>query len=84
VLSDEYPGAYYAPHHRSYGLRAIESYQEMLDLGEATGCPVRESRAGMHAPDMTTLPMQRTGEITATESDTRLDPRDAQLSREPG
>ncbi|KAK3181700.1 hypothetical protein K4F52_007078 [Lecanicillium sp. MT-2017a] len=26
----------------SYGFKAIESYQEMLDLGKATGCPIRE------------------------------------------
>jgi N-acyl-D-amino-acid deacylase len=42
VLADEFPGAYYAPHHRSYGFKAIESYAEMLDLGRDTGCPVRE------------------------------------------
>ena len=43
LLAEEYPGAYYAPHHRSYGFRAIESYCEMLDLSKETGCPVRES-----------------------------------------
>lgn len=42
VLGEDYPGAFYAPHHRSYGFKAIESYQEMLDLGKATGCPIRE------------------------------------------
>ena len=42
ILAEEYPGAYYAPHHRSYGRRAIESYGEMLDLGRSTGCPIRE------------------------------------------
>lgn len=41
ALADEYPGAFYAPHHRSYGFKAIESYAEMLDLGSSTGCPVR-------------------------------------------
>ena len=45
VLADEFPGAYYAPHHRSYGFRAIESYAEMLGLGQSTGCPVRKSRS---------------------------------------
>lgn len=44
TLANDYPGAYYAPHHRSYGAGAIESYLEMLDLGRTTGCPVRESR----------------------------------------
>ena len=42
ALADGYPGAFYAPHHRSYGFRAIESYGEMLELGENTGCPIRE------------------------------------------
>ena len=42
TLAEEYPGAYYAPHHRSYGFRAIESYAEMLGLAKDTGCPVRE------------------------------------------
>lgn len=41
VLSKEFPGAFYAPHHRSYGFQAIESYAEMLGLGESTGCPIR-------------------------------------------
>lgn len=43
ALADNYPGAYYAPHHRSYGFKAIESYAEMLELGKSTGCPVRKS-----------------------------------------
>jgi N-acyl-D-amino-acid deacylase len=44
VLNDDYPGAYYAPHHRSYGYKAMESYEEMLDLSRSTGCPVRTYR----------------------------------------
>ena len=43
ALADEFPGAYYAPHHRSYGHKAMESYQEMLGLSKSTGCPVRKS-----------------------------------------
>ncbi len=43
MLADEFPGAYYAPHHRSYGHKAIDAYAEMLELGARTGCPVRES-----------------------------------------
>ncbi len=43
ALADEYPGTYYAPHHRSYGFKALESYDEMLGLGKNTGCPIRES-----------------------------------------
>lgn len=41
ALAKEFPGAFYAPHHRSYGFQAIESYAEMLGLGESTGCPIR-------------------------------------------
>ncbi|KAL7418493.1 hypothetical protein Q5752_006951 [Cryptotrichosporon argae] len=51
VLADDYPGAYYAPHHRSYGLRAIESYTEMLDLGLATRCPVHLTHATLNFPE---------------------------------
>jgi N-acyl-D-amino-acid deacylase len=43
VLNEEYEGAYYAPHHRSYGHKAMESYEEMLNLSRTTGCPVRKS-----------------------------------------
>lgn len=43
TLANDYPGAFYAPHHRSYGFRAIESYDEMLQLGKMTGCPIRTS-----------------------------------------
>lgn len=41
VLAKDYPGAYYAPHHRGYGKGAIQNYREMLVLGRETGCPVR-------------------------------------------
>ncbi|OAQ71282.1 D-aminoacylase [Pochonia chlamydosporia 170] len=44
----EYPGAFYAPHHRSYGFKAIESYAEMLDLGSTTGCPVHLTHATLN------------------------------------
>ena len=47
----EYPGAYYAPHHRSYGFKAIESYGEMLELGETTGCPVHLTHATLNFPE---------------------------------
>lgn len=42
VLGEEFPGAFYAPHHRSYGFKALESYAEMLGLGRDTGCPIRK------------------------------------------
>ncbi|KND88682.1 N-acyl-D-glutamate deacylase [Tolypocladium ophioglossoides CBS 100239] len=48
ALAAEYPGAFYAPHHRSYGFRAIESYAEMLELGQTTGCPVHLTHATLN------------------------------------
>ncbi|VUC22915.1 unnamed protein product [Clonostachys rosea] len=48
ALSEEFPGAFYAPHHRSYGHRAIESYDEMIELGHATGCPIHLTHATLN------------------------------------
>ncbi|OAA52982.1 D-aminoacylase [Cordyceps fumosorosea ARSEF 2679] len=48
VLADEYPGAFYAPHHRSYGFKALESYEEMIGLGKNTGCPIHLTHATMN------------------------------------
>lgn len=48
TLSSHYPGAFYAPHHRSYGHRAIESYAEMLHLATSTGCPVHLTHATLN------------------------------------
>ncbi|WWC69830.1 uncharacterized protein I206_103773 [Kwoniella pini CBS 10737] len=48
VLADEFPGSYYAPHHRSYGFKAIESYAEMLGLGRMTGCPIHLTHATLN------------------------------------
>ncbi|KAM3431639.1 hypothetical protein NHJ13734_007221 [Beauveria thailandica] len=48
ALADEYPGAFYAPHHRSYGFKALESYEEMLDLGKNTSCPIHLTHATMN------------------------------------
>ena len=41
TLQNEYPGAYYAPHHRGYGANALGNYDEMIQLGRVTKCPVR-------------------------------------------
>ncbi|WRT68111.1 uncharacterized protein IL334_005086 [Kwoniella shivajii] len=48
ILAEEFPGAYYAPHHRSYGFKAIESYAEMLGLGRMTGCPIHLTHATLN------------------------------------
>ncbi len=55
-MADEYPGTYYAPHHRSYGFKALESYDEMIGLGKNTGCPIRES-LGTPTFDAASLPL---------------------------
>ncbi|WOO76424.1 D-aminoacylase [Vanrija pseudolonga] len=47
----QYPGSFYAPHHRSYGANAIESYGEMIDLGETTGCAVHLTHATLNFPE---------------------------------
>ncbi|KAI5478275.1 hypothetical protein MNV49_005230 [Pseudohyphozyma bogoriensis] len=39
-LADNFPGAYYGPHHRSYTKGAMEAFGEMLDLGRQSGIPV--------------------------------------------
>lgn len=44
----EHKGTFYAPHHRSYGNKALESYLEMLDLGRRTGCGVHLTHATMN------------------------------------
>ncbi|WVN87694.1 uncharacterized protein L203_102882 [Cryptococcus depauperatus CBS 7841] len=48
VLGKEFPGAFYAPHHRSYGFKALESYGEMLGLGRDTGCPIHLTHATLN------------------------------------
>ncbi|KAK8864733.1 hypothetical protein IAR55_001989 [Kwoniella newhampshirensis] len=62
VLGREFPGAFYAPHHRSYGFKALESYGEMLGLGEATKCPIHLTHATLNfsenkgrAPELITM-----------------------------
>lgn len=41
-------GGYWAPHTRSYGGRALEAYQEALDIGRRTGCPIHLTHATMN------------------------------------
>lgn len=40
ALATSFPGAVFAPHHRSYGKNAMEAYKEMLDLARETGVPL--------------------------------------------
>jgi N-acyl-D-amino-acid deacylase len=43
-------GGFYAPHTRSYGAGALESYAEMLELARRTGCAVHLTHATMNFP----------------------------------
>ncbi|MBR7825527.1 D-aminoacylase [Actinospica sp. MGRD01-02] len=41
-------GGFFAPHHRSYGVGALEAYAEMIDVSRASGCPLHLSHATMN------------------------------------
>jgi len=41
-------GGYFSPHHRSYGVGAIEAYRDMLALSERTGCPLHLTHATLN------------------------------------
>jgi N-acyl-D-amino-acid deacylase len=43
-------GGYYSPHHRSYGAGALEAYAEMVDVADASACPVHLTHATMNFP----------------------------------
>ncbi|HEV2640730.1 MAG TPA: D-aminoacylase [Actinocrinis sp.] len=43
-------GGYHSPHHRSYGAGALEAYEEMVKVAEASGCPVHLTHATMNFP----------------------------------
>ncbi|KAK0940275.1 hypothetical protein LTR29_008174 [Friedmanniomyces endolithicus] len=43
-------GAYYCPHHRSYGKGAIEAYAEMIRLARQTGVRLHLTHATLNAP----------------------------------
>lgn len=43
-------GGYYSPHHRSYGAGALAAYDEMIRVGEQSGCPVHLTHATMNFP----------------------------------
>jgi N-acyl-D-amino-acid deacylase len=43
-------GGYWAPHTRSYGLTALDSFAEALDIGRRSGCPVHLTHATMNFP----------------------------------
>jgi N-acyl-D-amino-acid deacylase len=41
-------GGFFAPHARSYGLGALESYAEMIEIARRSGCPVHLTHATMN------------------------------------
>ena len=41
-------GGFYAPHQRSYGKGALAAYQEMIEVGRRSGCPVHLTHATMN------------------------------------
>lgn len=54
-------GAFYAPHHRSYGKGALEAYAEMIGVARDSGCALHLSHATMNfAPNR-----GRAGELIA-------------------
>ncbi|MCA1223038.1 N-acyl-D-amino-acid deacylase family protein [Streptomyces sp. 8L] len=44
-------GAYYCPHHRSYGAGALQAYAEMVDLSRTAGCALHLAHATMNFPE---------------------------------
>ncbi|KAL1408705.1 hypothetical protein Q8F55_005518 [Vanrija albida] len=74
-----YPGAYYAPHHRSYGHRALESYAEMVGLAHDTGCPVHLTHATMNFAEN----RGRAGELLALIDNSRAAGADITLDTYP-
>lgn len=48
ILGHEFPGSYYAPHHRGYGVNALDNYDEMLQVGRVTSCPIRKYNSSHH------------------------------------
>lgn len=43
-------GGYHSAHHRSYGAGALAAYEEMIEVAEASGCPVHLTHATMNFP----------------------------------
>ena len=41
-------GGYYSPHHRSYGVGALEAYAEMIDVCRSARCPLHLTHAVMN------------------------------------
>ncbi|MFC9289685.1 amidohydrolase family protein [Streptomyces sp. NPDC057052] len=41
-------GGYYCPHHRSYGVGALEAYAEMVELARRAGCALHLAHATMN------------------------------------
>ncbi|MEW2546018.1 D-aminoacylase [Streptomyces sp. NPDC047002] len=44
-------GAYYCPHHRSYGAGALAAYREMVEVCRSAGCALHLAHATMNFPE---------------------------------
>ncbi len=72
-------GGYWAPHTRSYGAAALDAYQEVLDIGRRTGCPIHLTHATMNfAPNR-----GRAAELIALIDDAIADGVDVTLDTYP-
>jgi N-acyl-D-amino-acid deacylase len=54
-------GGFYAPHHRSYGVGALDAYAEMVDVSRRSGCPLHLAHATLNFP----VNAGRAGELLA-------------------
>lgn len=44
-------GGFHDTHHRSYGRRAYEAYEEVIEIAESTGCPLQLAHAEIDFPE---------------------------------
>jgi N-acyl-D-amino-acid deacylase len=72
-------GGYYSPHHRSYGMGALDAYAEMIDVSRRSGCPVHLTHATMNFP----VNHGRAGELLALLDDAISDGVDVTLDSYP-
>lgn len=72
-------GGFFAPHHRGYGARALDSFQEMLDIGLRSGCGIHLAHATMNFP----VNRGRAGELLDMVSEYRDQGADVTLDSYP-
>lgn len=72
-------GGFYAPHHRSYGLGAIEAYAECIDVSRASGVALHLTHAHLSFP----VNRGRAAELLALVDDAVADGMDITLDSYP-